>query len=578
MQRASANWQWSVVRTITAESNGRITECVVLGQGTSFFRVIVTDRNPYSDADGDGLPYAAEIKLGTNPSVSDNSLTLTSIPSQVKGIVNVNLNIASQVPSTTSFSLLVDGETTGDADIFKDGNQWKLRWDTSNTPNGWRSLRLQTQYPGLHGTYGYALGATRRVNINNLFTFDRLTRQFDEYFNLSFIVNNHNPLMDILVDFYDEDDDYIDSWVVRPSFVLGNFQIDIKVDTLAANSPFPVDEPIRAEFFRVGRLRQFPALPYANSIRKFAGQVGDVSGPQDHDNTGDPVQTQTYAKEVSWTGDDFVVAWGWDKSAWLWGKIWGQDFAHKHSMIQNGVLNIIANPALTNPYRVLPSQNGFGRSTTFMLTPNNKTNLLNTLAQPNSRNFFWFGHGNNLVISNGKTDDEGVELEGYVSLNFSEVANALGNASVASFTRNGQLSQIGTANHPYRLVILMGCNTDGANWCDAFGIAKETSNVATYQSLGLKPRAIVVWKDEISVPRGAHASNVLGREFLTHRKMSNAMAVFFSNWMANRPLNQCMHAFVRQALSGSTLGVDHFLGMESWQIYGCADLRRSDNQ
>ena len=96
-----------------------------------------------------------------------------------------------------------------------------------------------------------------------------------------------------------------------------------------------------------------------------------------------------------------------------------------------------------------------------------------------------------------------------------------------------------------------------------------------YQDRGLKPRAIVLWKTDVGVPAGAAPGNIIGRQALRHDKMAEALAAFFANWMANRPLNICMNAFVHKALDGTILGIDRFWGMQNYKIYGCQDLTRN---
>ncbi|MCS1410992.1 MAG: hypothetical protein M2R45_04187 [Verrucomicrobia subdivision 3 bacterium] len=124
----------------------------------------------------------------------------------------------------------------------------------------------------------------------------------------------------------------------------------------------------------------------------------------------------------------------------------------------------------------------------------------------------------------------------------------------------------------------MGCNTAGKEWCDAFGIPQVTSTGAEYQRAGRQPRAIVLWSETISVPRGSEGPwylhplitiNNLTYGGTKHNEMAEALGVFFNNWMANQPLYECMRLFTDKALEHG------FEGIESWQIYGCADLQRN---
>jgi len=115
----------------------------------------------------------------------------------------------------------------------------------------------------------------------------------------------------------------------------------------------------------------------------------------------------------------------------------------------------------------------------------------------------------------------------------------------------------------------MGCNTDGDKWSRAFGVQRVKSSVAEYRALGLKPRAMILWRDEISVPRGGLKGLTLFGA-TKHTQMSNLLAEFFSNWMTNKSLLNCMDELEEGAREFG------FKGMESWEIYGCQDLKRSD--
>ena len=539
---------------------------------TDGFELLVSKTNPTnqdsavdlnSDADGDNLPYAAEWKLRTNPNVADNPLTLNNLSDnqQISGTGYVNLNISSLVPSSTTFSLVVDGVVSPDASVEKNGNQWRLVWDTNSTLNGAYTIQLQMQYPGEYGTFGLVRGPGKSVTVNNALTFDPLTKHIGDTLTINAWVNHFNSSdpVDIVVDFYDENNNHVGYDVMRPQQLLDEHGHGTGLWFIAGQySPeddanLPADQNIRAAFFEVAKLTQ---------AKKDSGQRPSTQGA--------PAQQRTYTKEVSWTGDDFVVAWSWDTEAWKWGGMWRQDFSHKHRMIQNGVINIIANPALDNEYRVFPSPNAYGSSSTFsLLNSNDKTTLLNALAAPNSRNFLWFGHGSDWALSNGKGDDD------FQGITHDEVEEALHNHKYGTEDGTPVRPNEGINQHPYRLVILIGCETDGVNWCNAFGITQKSSTVAEYQALQRKPRAIVLWETDVTAPEGAHLFNMTGRQALQHSKMAGALGVLFANWMANRPLNVCMDAFARKALEGNIFGIDKFRGMENYKIYGCQDLTRN---
>ncbi len=416
------------------------------------------------------------------------------------------------------------------------------------------------QYPGEYGTFGVVRGPGKSVTVNNVLTFDPLTKQIGDALIINAWVNHFNSSdpVDIVVDFYDENNNHVGYDVMRPQQFLDEHGHGTGLWFIAGqyspedDSNLPADQNIRAAFFEVAQLTQ---------AQKDSGQRPSTQGA--------PAQQRTYTKEVSWTGDDFVVAWGWHSEAWKWGG-WGRrDFAHKHRMIQQRIINIITNPALANEYRVYPSPNGWNVGTTFQYQNNSdKQTLLNALASPNSRNFFWLGHGQDALF----TPSSEKIPHTYITPN--DISEALENGA---FMRNNRIiNREKVRKHPYRLVILMGCEMVGNEWPNAFGIDARESTVAEYQALQRKPRAMVIWTSPIQVPAGNDLFEIpqvraptnliyAGRE---HTKMSLALAVLFSNWMANRPLKECMEAFEREALRQG------FRGMDSWKIHGCIDLRK----
>lgn len=79
---------------------------------------------PDPNAGGDNLSYTVELKLRTNPNVTDNPLNMNNLINnqQVSGAEYVNLVISSPVSYSTTFSLVVDGVVSPDTFVEKNGD------------------------------------------------------------------------------------------------------------------------------------------------------------------------------------------------------------------------------------------------------------------------------------------------------------------------------------------------------------------------------------------------------------------------------------------------------------------------
>src|SRR6185369_13376004 len=92
------------------------------------------------------------------------------------------------------------------------------------------------------------------------------------------------------------------------------------------------------------------------------------------------------------------------------------------------------------------------RATTFQ--------LMDSLADGSSGNFFWIGHGSPTMIGPSQDGSSGKDLKAKT------VAKRLDNYGLR-------------ANHPYRLVILECCDAYSPNWANAFGMVFQP-NGSTY--------------------------------------------------------------------------------------------------
>jgi hypothetical protein len=262
--------------------------------------------------------------------------------------------------------------------------------------------------------------------------------------------------------------------------------------------------------------------------------------------------TQWFYREGGAGSPGFVVAWGSD--------IENQTFlGQEDDMIMNGVVNILANPAGNNPYTMAPCcfWNQWDSPTSMFRydTDSDKQILTNALAQ--NLYFFWLGHGGDSVLT-GDADKSNISPI--------DVQQALGNYQMRSTPKHPQ-----TNSHPYRLVVLNGCQTDSSQWSQSFGIgydqAGKTNYVPGYQAAGLSPRAFVGWATQNDAPGYPDVGGAV------HAAFGQALGALWGDWMGNFPLENCLDDFASYATNNAIL---NFHGQGSWHISGCVDLQRFD--
>lgn len=136
-------------------------------------------------------------------------------------------------------------------------------------------------------------------------------------------------------------------------------------------------------------------------------------------------------------------------------------------------------------------------------------------------NFFWNGHASNVGISSSASDSDGL-----ANLASGDVAGGLHNARTSKGWQQRQ--------HPYRLVILNGCETaEDDLWARAFGIEGTINTKAKFQRKGESPQAFVGWTGTIDVPAATYL-NILPPT--TFDAYAESLAILFSEWMADVPL------------------------------------------
>lgn len=468
-----------------------------------------------ADPDGDGLPNLGEYKLHTNPRVADNPLTISVADNtELSGFVQLPLTKLSPVIQNPSIGLFVNNLPGAESFLSQgpDGT-WLLNWNTFFLANGVYSLKARFQYrpDATFGNESSVLGPTTTVVVTNLVRFDQLTSRFSDFLVIDATVATPNATY--RVDLYDVDG----SPLVYTTGAISNGQIQLYWDLTDGAGNQLSSNSINSRF-TITPQGQSPVVLWKD-----------------------------FPKErVQVPGNTFVLAWGWD--------YYGTTFLnHRNQMMQDSVINILGNPSDFNSYYLLPTLNWpYGGASFRYDDETDKQALLSALEQ--SSYFFWLGHGGFDTIHGNEKKS---------SLAPADVQKTLQNYSILSRPNHPKEDK-----HPFKLVVLDGCEAYSPLWAGAFGIpfSSETSTniVLEYQYSGRTPRAFVAFTNTVLIP---NAVDVFGQ---THTEFGLALGRLWSDWMAYYPLEFCIDDFEITAMN---YGFD---GHDSWKISGCIDLRRGD--
>ena len=217
-----------------------------------------------------------------------------------------------------------------------------------------------------------------------------------------------------------------------------------------------------------------------------------------------------------WADGNFSIAYAWDNS-----------YQARHSMhdaMQYGVVDTLISPyesggsgsespygSTFNEYSWSGNLNG---NPGWLSSPTVVSSLTNNLADPDTRNFYFDGHGSIQTIG----DSQSPTNPGSINVLATDVAAMLHN----------KIGKTSWCMHPYRFVFLNACDTAGANfWAHAFGIKDKI----TYAQAGQRgsAQAFMGWFNESRAPETDDDWN----------DMAQTYAVFFGAWMSGWPLENC---------------------------------------
>ena len=144
--------------------------------------------------------------------------------------------------------------------------------------------------------------------------------------------------------------------------------------------------------------------------------------------------------------------------------------------------------------------------------------LLSNLEQNDVENFYYYGHGQQSLISGVRIVTVG-STQPYLLT--SEVANGLGNtASVQDGFKN---------RHEYRFVFLDACSTaKDQQWQHAFGIYDD---IPAADVIGLPDQAFLGWVDDVT-----HGIT----DVTTAKDCGTTLNRFFADWMNGKTLDYCI--------------------------------------
>ena len=498
--------------------------------------------NSMADPDGDGLPNLAEFVLGTNPNVPDNPLNFSGLANgtQVSGFAQLPIFGLNPAFQTFPIILYVNGLPAQNSLLSQgpDG-QWLMNWDTTFLTNGNYQIQLGLQInpPTLPASFTNILGSQKTVQVNNPLTFDRLTSQFNNFLLIYATLAVTNSTYDAYL--YDDAGNLL---VYALGLTAPNGQIQLYWDLTDGN----------------GHQISFGNIQAFFTIHPPAG----LSGMQPNAPSGPSSASHWFLKDTPNVDQNvFAVAWGWDNYLTAF-------YNYRTELMQDGVINILANPSDFSSYTLLPAANIAYGGSTFRYDDEADRSVLIGPARNGtgdfgkSGSFFWFGHGGELG------DDFICGNPDRSNITANDVENDLQNKAFRSTSKLPK-----TNKHPYRLTILNACDTYTPGWAGAFGVDFSANgsldSAANYAAVGRSQRAFVGWTKKIGVPGG----NDLFFGGLLDAEYAQALGYLFGDWMAGYPLNYCMSQFSSSALNSEPT---YFQNQDSWKISGCYDLERND--
>jgi hypothetical protein len=413
----------------------------------------------------------------------------------LQGDVEIPLELGATNENIPGMHLYADGIAVPMCTVDIPGNRFPVaRWNTAFMRNGTYSLHAECDFAG---SAEVLIGVTNSVTVSNSVTFT----EFDSMFGEQMWV-------------------YAELSMAEAQFEIDMFTGTNFIGTFSGNTT-------NGQISFLWDLVDPSSQSLTNSVFEGAFYVAAAAG---NPRTNSPVRRKWY-KDYNFPGDYFVVAWAITKVNPLAPRV--------ATLMQNGVVDILASPAANDPYQLSPGNSYSGSS--FRLLSSTKTNLMSYLSDPSYRNFYFYGHGNASSIGDYNP------AQGWLaSITETELRSALTN-----------YGPTGTNLHSYRFVFLDSCKSANGSLCEAFGIAKHQVHRQWYQDyLKIMPRAFVGYLEtDIDLPSTASE----------HQFNADMLAQLLGQWRDGASL----HGIVEQAKQHQFWSMD-----PSAIIWGATNLYR----
>ena len=454
----------------------------------------------YDDVDlsGNGLTGSAKRLLWVNPLSMDNPLNLSAIPQEctLSGIVEIPLNISTDVDTNTLFLLNING-IVGDTAVIKSNGNWFAQWDTTAVANG--SYQTQLEYPFDDDTS--AFGVTSFINVENDVCFpNNLNICGSSLFVVPQTIHTNGTFT---MDVYDDQTNLVTSVIgtVDENGLCSDSNTSLPGITVSLQDTNGVDLP--STYFTVD-VTTWP-VAVAN-YGKFHPNAGSSVGHG----------RRRFGHEGPWNG---VRGW-----VMAYMPIFGTD--QTPSTEKLGELMRTAATAVLNKYGTEGilngeyTESGGYASAMALSTASDWRTLATLLRDTSSRNFYYFGHAGKALIGSKKNPiyfDQDM-LQNVILQN---PANPL---STNHFPQ-----------HPYRFVFLDGCQTAAGTLPVLFGIPKMVVTNEVWNAAGLAPRSFLGWQSYTGTSYKKDGTPV--PDDTRMRYMEN----FWNDWSGNQPLQNAIH-------------------------------------
>jgi hypothetical protein len=511
----------------------------------------------YDDVDlsGDGLTGRAKRILGINPLSTENPLNLSPILQQstLSGIVQIPLNIGTNVDTNSVIQLFVDG-VEANATVYQTNGTWFAEWDTMTTTNMQHFVSLSLTFCADDAHTRRVCGGAQLVAVTNAITVEEIRRWFTDRLVIDAQVNVAASQYQIAV--YDAQTQIL---LTNLTGNVSGGRITTSWNLQDGNGNRVVNGPLRCDFY----LTSSQLSAQAQSLGMLANNAP----------SGYPSATVNYKFIHHITGQAFTIAYGYDYSS-----------QSKIDALQDMILDAAVDNLNTlcdfyedvygggYDYNLLPTGPGgnvpFVSAWQFLNNWDYSDQLYDALTGGASANFYWWGHCNVDNISPISHNPGGGTAPNV-------------DASTLSSRLHNNVSA-GVINNPFRLVILDACSGYSKLWADAFGIIYQVNGsswtVADYDNFGIDRQAFVAWTVDTPAP-----NTVTGIQ-----EWQQALDVLFAQWQLGKPLNYCMSAYTTTLLNegftqdgdypfGTHLGTgDGIPDVKEYKISGCINLTTFD--